>query len=167
MVFAAMSHRSEPDEAPWAEDMQALIEQAGALQRAYADGRSLPLLRGRNIGLLCPDATTPAARLFREAAGGLGAQVAHIQADRFARGGDSELANTARMLGRLYDAVVCQGLPPGVAQRLAALTDNLVCDGMAADAGIIDKLVRQLDGAAEGADSRRFVLQALLLRRLT
>jgi hypothetical protein len=38
---------------------------------------------------------------------------------------------------------------------------------MAADAGIIDKLVRQLDGAAEGADSRRFVLQALLLRRLT
>lgn len=167
MVFAAMSLPSEPDEAPRADDVDALIEQARALQQAFASGRMLPLLRGRNIGLLCPDATTPEARLFREAAGGLGAQVAYIQANGFVGGGDSELANTARMLGRLYDVVVCQDLPPGVSQQLAALTGNLVCDGLAVDAGLIDKLVRLLDGAAEVPDSRRIVLQALLLRRLT
>lgn len=126
------------------------------------------LLRGRNLGLLCPDPTTPAARLFKEAAAALGARVAHIKAETFAGGGgDGDLANTARMLGRLYDAVECQGLAPGVAQQLAALTGNVVCDGLATDVVGIDELARQLDGSVDGAESRRFVLQALLLRRLT
>jgi ornithine carbamoyltransferase len=166
MVLATMSQPTKPDTAPWPNDDRALVEQAGVLRRAFADGRPMLLLRGRNLGLLCPDAATPAARLFREAAGALGARVAHIKADTFAGGGDGDLANTARMLGRLYDAVECQGLAPGVAQQLAALTGNVVCDGLATDAVGIDKLVLQLDGSVDRAESRRFVLQALLLRRL-
>jgi ornithine carbamoyltransferase len=167
MVIAATPGPTDPDAALGADEERALVEQADVLRRAFADGRSLPLLRGRNLGLLCPDANTPEARLFREAAGALGAQVAHIRADAIGNGGDRDLASTARMLVRLYDAVECQGLAPGVVQQLAALSGNVVCDGLAADSGIIDKLVRQLDGSIERADSRRYVLQALLLRRLT
>jgi ornithine carbamoyltransferase len=167
MVPAIMSRPSQPDTAPWLDVDRALVEQAGALRRAFAEGSPVPLLRGRNLGLLCPDASTPSARLFREAAGALGAQVAHIKADSYGIGGDVELVSTARMLGRLYDAVECQGLAPGVAQQLAALTDNLVCDGLAVDGGVMDRLAKRLGSSFEWPDNRRFVLQALLLRRLT
>jgi ornithine carbamoyltransferase len=167
MVIAATPGPTDPEAALWADEERALVEQAGVLRRAFADGRSLPLLRGRNLGLLCTDATTPEARLFREAAGALGAQVAHIRADAIAGGGERDLASTARMLGRLYDAVECQGLAPGVVQQLAALSGNVVGEGLAADSGVIDKLVRQLDGSIERTDNRCYVLQALLLRRLT
>jgi ornithine carbamoyltransferase len=167
MVIAATPGPPDPDAAHWADDERALVEQASVLRRAFADGRSLPLLRGRNLGLLCPDASTPEARLFREAAGALGAQVAHIRADAIADGGDRDLASTARMLVRLYDAVECQGLALGVAQQLAALSGNVVCDSLAADSGVIDKLARQLDGSIERTDNRCYVMQALLLRRLT
>jgi ornithine carbamoyltransferase len=167
MVSASTPCQPEPDAASWTDVDLALVEQAGALRRAYADGSPVPLLRGRNLGLLCPDATTPAARLFREAAGALGAQVAHIKADAYAIGGDVELESTARVLGRLYDTVECQGLAPGVAQQLAALTGNVVCDGLAVDGGVMDRLARRLGGSLERSDNRRFALQALLLRRLT
>jgi ornithine carbamoyltransferase len=167
MVLAAMPQPTKTDTAPSPNDDRAIVEQAGALRRACADGRPMLLLRGRNLGLLCPDATTPAARLFKEAAAALGARVAHIKAETFAGGGDGDLANTARMLGRLYDAVECQGLAPGVVQQLAALAGNVVCDGLAADAVGIDRLARQLEGSADRAEGRWFVLQALLLRRLT
>lgn len=167
MASASPSSPPEPDAAPWPDDDLALFEQAVALRRAFAEGSPLPLLRGRNLGLLCPDANTPAARLFREAAGALGAQVAHIRADAYAIGVDMELASAARVLGRLYDTVECQGLAPGVAQQLAALTGSVVCDGLAVDGGAMDRLARRLGGSAERTDNRRFALQALLLRRLT
>jgi ornithine carbamoyltransferase len=167
MVLATPPRPTEPAAAPWPEDGRALVEQAGALRRAFADGLPVPLLRGRKLGLLCPDANTPAARLFSEAASALGAQVAHIKADSYAGGGDVDLAHIAHLLSRLYDAVECQGLAPGVAQQLAALAGNVVCDGLAADGGIIDQLVRQMGGPTERPDDRRYVLQAWLLRRLT
>jgi ornithine carbamoyltransferase len=167
MVLAAAPRLSTPDAAPASDDDRALVEQALVLRRVLGAGGSLPLLRGRNLGLLCPDASTPAARLFREAAGELGANVTHIAADSFAAGADRELVSTARLLGKLYDAVECQGLAPGVAQRLEALSGNVVCDGLAAEGGVVDRLVRQLDGPSERPDNRRCVVQALLLRRLT
>jgi ornithine carbamoyltransferase len=167
MAVVVMPRPVSPDPAPWADDDRALLDQARELCRARADGRPLRLMRGRNLGLLCPDPGTPAARLFQQAASELGAQVAHIQAEAYAGSADRDLASTARLLGRLYDAVECQGLAPGVAQRLAALSGNVVFDGLALEGGLVDRLVRQLDCSGSLADKSRFVLQALLLRRLT
>ena len=59
-------------------DEKSLLDQARSLQRAAAAGRVQPLLRGKNLGLLCADDTQPQALLFRQAASELGAHVAHI-----------------------------------------------------------------------------------------
>jgi ornithine carbamoyltransferase len=167
MALATTTRPSSPDASIGHDDERSLLEQAGALRRAFVDGRPMQLLRGRYIGLLCADAGAPQARLFCQAAGDLGAKVAHIPADMLAASAERELASTARMLARLYDAVECQGLAPGFAQRLAAVAGPMVCDDLATDPELIDRLVVQLGERPTSSDDRRFVVQAVLLHRLT
>ena len=100
-------------------DERALLEQARSLQRASAAGRVQPLLRGKNLGLLCADDTQAQALLFRQAASELGAHVAHIGMSLSECSAAQEVTHTARMLGRLYDAVECQGLPTAMVQQMA------------------------------------------------
>ena len=105
-------------------DERALLDQAQALRRAAAVGRLQPLLRGKNLGLLCRDDGTPSGLLFRDAAAALGAHVAHIESSRLERSSPQELEHGARMLGRLYDAVECQGLDAGLVRQLSALSGH-------------------------------------------
>lgn len=167
MGSAAPPRPPLPPAWPLPGDERALLDQALALQRAAAAGRLQPLLRGINLGLLCRDPGAPPAQLFCDAAGALGAHVAHIGSGQLERSSAQELAHTARLLGRLYDAVECQGLNGGVVQQLAALAGIAVYDGLAADDALIARLALQLGDAARLAEHRRFVLQAVLLHLLT
>jgi len=153
--------------APMPADERALIEQARALQQAAIAGRPQLLLRGKNLGLLCPDGSTAPALLFRDAGTRLGAQVAHIDAGALERSNAQELLHTARMLGRLYDAVECQGLDSGVVRQIGVLAGITVYDGLACDDALIARLALQLGDAALLAENGRYVMQALLLRSLT
>jgi ornithine carbamoyltransferase len=148
-------------------DERALLEQARGLKRAAAAGRLQPLLRGKNLGLLCRNLGTPGAQLFLDAAAALGAHVAHIECSRIERSSSPELAYTARMLGRLYDAVECQGLDAHLVRQLADAAGITVLDGLAADEALIARLAGQLDGVEATLENRRFTLQALLLQVLT
>ena len=147
-------------------DEQALLEQARGLQRAASAGRSQPLLRGKNLGLLCADDTQPQALLFRQAASELGAHVAHIGMSLTEHSGAQEIAHTARMLGRLYDAVECQGLPAALVRQMSDSAGIAVYDSLAGNDRLISRLAAQLDGHAGASDKRRFVLQALLLHTI-
>ncbi len=82
-----------------------------------ASSRPLPL-RARNIGILCDDPQRPEAVLLHRAATELGARVALVRSDLDAASGRAALQDTARVLGRLYDAVLCVDLPPPIVQRL-------------------------------------------------
>lgn len=90
------------------DDLLTLIGSARAMQRAAAEGggRAAPL-RGKNIALLSDDPASPGAHAFLRAATGLGAQVACVRATE---PGPCELRDRAGLLGRLYDAIECQGL---------------------------------------------------------
>jgi ornithine carbamoyltransferase len=147
-------------------DEKALLDQARTLQRSAAAGRVQPLLRGKNLGLLCADDTQAQALLFREAASELGAHVAHIGMSLSERSSAQEVAHTARMLGRLYDAVECQGLPSALVQQMAAVAGIAVYDALAGDEDLSMRLARQLGDEAELAQNRRFALQALLLHTI-
>ena len=129
-------------------------------------GRVQPLLRGKNLGLLCADDTQPQALLFRQAASELGAHVAHIGMSLSEPSGAQEVAHTARMLGRLYDAVECQGLDSALVQQMADVAGIAVYDGLAGNERLISRLAAQLGGEAAAGDNRRFVLQALLLHTI-
>lgn len=145
----------------------ALLADAQLLQRAAREGSTRPLLRGKNLGLLCEDKTecSDDATLFRRAATELGAQVAHIRPSLSERSALPDIEAAARMLGRLYDAIECQCMPTPLVQRLRQHVDVPVFDGLASPRHPIAHVAELLDGDAEAApdDKRRFVLQAVLL----
>jgi ornithine carbamoyltransferase len=147
-------HAPAPASLPPGEE-NALLEQARRLKSASAAGRMQPLLRGKNLGLMCADDTQAQALLFRQAASELGAHVAHIG-----------MSLSARMLGRLYDAVECQGLPTAMVQQMAEAAGIAVYDGLASDEQLISRLAEQLGDEATAGANRRFVLQALLLHTI-
>jgi ornithine carbamoyltransferase len=140
-----------------------LLCRARLLQRAALEGNTPQLLRGKNLGLLCETQPDEAQALFRSAAEELGARVAVMRSDLSLTSAPEEVQNTARMLGRLYDAVECQGLDPALVERIGQHAGIPVFDGAATKDHPADRLAELLGDRTSMADNRRFVLQALLL----
>jgi ornithine carbamoyltransferase len=149
-------------------ELATLVEDARALQRSAEAGATQPLLRGRRFGLL--DATGDAGKddiaLFGRAAIELGAQVAHISPDLTELSEPREVEHTAHMLGRLYDALLCQGMAPAVVRQLSAQAGIPVYDGIASTTHPLAKAAELLGSAISVVDKRRFLLQALLVRSM-
>ncbi|HEV8689212.1 MAG TPA: ornithine carbamoyltransferase [Ideonella sp.] len=144
-------------------DLHALSDRARALRRgALANSAHRPL-RGRNIGLLCETTADPDATLFERAATGLGAHVSHIRPSVADLAGDDAVQATARMLGRLYDAVECEGLPGALVERLRTHAGVPVFDGLGSAAEPGATLAAALDGGQVSADNRIYLIQAALL----
>ena len=149
------------------EHVGGVVAQALALQRAALAGAVAPLLRGKNIGLLCDDDANAAdAILFRRAATELGAHVAHVRASLSERSTEMEVEHTARMLGRLYDAIECEGMPASVVQQVGHAVDMPVYDGIASPRHPTAALAERLGAESPPDDRRRFVVQAVLLASL-
>lgn len=144
-------------------DHALLLAQARSLQRNADAACVQPLLRGKNLGLLCADARATRARLFCQAGGELGAHVAHIGMSLSERSSALEVLHTARLLGRLYDAVECHGLPGTLVQRMADAAGITVYDALGSNEPLLGWLASQLGSQTELARNRRFALQALLL----
>lgn len=167
-MCAPASPPSDPERGPpaaVAADPQALLACARRLQQSELGPHGLPrLLQGRHVALLCADGAfdTPAALLFLLAATGLGAQVARLKPAVDARSAHS----LGRMLGRLYDAVECQGMQPELVQALAQAAAVPVFDGLAAPEHRSAALAASLQGAGTDADKRRWLLQASLVEAL-
>lgn len=154
-------------------DEAALLNAARLLQAAALRGEPARQLKGKNVGLLCCEAEEAGGEaqrvaregraLFLRAAGELGAQVATIPPALSKLGNAAELAQTARILGRFYDAVECQGFAPEAVRQIAQHAGIPVYDGAACDSHPTAALAARLDDRTSAADNRRFVLQALLV----
>ena len=148
-------------------DAATLRAEAERLQRDAAAGVLTPMLRGKRIALLCERATDADAVLFERAATELGAQVSHIRPSLLEGPSALETAHTARLLGRLYDAVECQGVAAERVQLLRDAAGVPVFDGLAVAAHLAAQFVdADGPGTAPTADEQHFRLQALLLARL-
>lgn len=147
-----------------ARELSALADCARALRRASREGAVKPLLRGKNIGLLCEDQDSDDATLFHRAATGLGALVARIRPSVSRLTTPGEVHGTARVLGRLYDAVECQGLPRALVQQIEHAAGIPVYDGLVVSTDPAGALSRLLEAAASDLHGEREVLlQALLV----
>lgn len=152
---------------PGAPDVQALALRLQHLARAQAP--LPPLLRGKNIGLLRDAAGTADPGPLLHAATALGAQVATVRWSLSDAGRPGELLHTGRMLGRLYDAVVCQGMPAALVRQIAQAAgvpvyDDIVCDAHTGPGnGPGDE--KENDEQTQG-EHPRFVLLALLVDAL-
>lgn len=140
-----------------------MLSSARELQRAARTGEAAKPLRGKYIGLLCEAQDSPDAELFRRAAGELGVRVARICPSAPGLLTPDEVSETARMLGRLYDAIECQGLAPALVQRIRAHAGVPVYDAIAGARHPSAVLVPALDDGVDDPDNRRFIVQALLL----
>jgi len=140
-----------------------LLERARMLQRAALEGTTPRLLRGKNLGLLRETQDNEALALFLRSAGELGAHVATMHCGLSAASAPRDVQHTARMLGRLYDALECQGIDPAVVQQIARHAGIPVYEGVAMERHPSAGLAELLGDETSQADNRRFVLQAVLL----
>ncbi|MBN8758182.1 MULTISPECIES: ornithine carbamoyltransferase [Variovorax] len=160
----ARSPEAEPQLSPL--NVASLLARARILQRAALDGTTRQLLRGKNLGLLYEAPHGEAQALFRRAAEELGAHVAAMRSSLSPASAPQEVQHTARMLGRLYEAVECQGLEPALVQCIGQHAGIPVFDGAAMRAHPADRLAELLGDTTSLSDNRRFVLQAMLLEAI-
>jgi ornithine carbamoyltransferase len=146
-------------------DRQALLNRARLLQQAAQSGSPQLLLRGKKLGLLqeSGDFNDCDSLLFCKAAQALGAHVAHIRSTFTPDSVCAEVQDTARLLGRLYDAVECQGLTSSVVDELAATAGIPVYDGLASASHASAALAALLAGNEPLSDKRCYVVQAMLV----
>ena len=90
-----------------AADAQTLLTTARALKQAQ--GRGLPL-KGKHVAVLGDSRPGGETDVFTAAALGLGAQVTRILPNTLRLAAKGDRRDTARVLGRLYDAIECDGM---------------------------------------------------------
>ena len=142
-----------------------LLGNARLLQAPGAPSRAKPLLRGKKLALLCDSEEGADAHLFRDAASDLGAHVSHIRPRFSDVRGPHDVEQTARLLGRLYDGIECQGLAPTLVEVVKREAGVPVYDGLASTNHPTVRLACLLsdDGAK---DVRQLVVQTCLVSTL-
>jgi hypothetical protein len=90
-------------------DAQALLRAAERGGGCGPGSASAPLT-GMHVAVVTESQCTPSARVFAGAARALGARVVHIRPAELHLGEPAGAHETARMLGRLYAAIGCDGL---------------------------------------------------------
>lgn len=111
-------------------DLQALLDTAAALKRTRQRGHGWDPLRGRHLALLI-DCHDEAALAFQRAVHDLGGSVALLDANDWQSSAGERVPEAARMLGRLYDAIDCCGLPTPLLEQIDANCGVPVFNGMA------------------------------------
>lgn len=173
MASSAAPPPLTPDAVP-ARDGAALLHLARTLRAMKRSGTVPPLLDRRYLGLLSPEHRSPWQGAVAEAARGLGARVTWVPPMALLAADSLQARDTARLLGRLYDLLDCEGLPPALVQCLRRDSGVPVYEGMGRPdhplARLLPSLERetvQADGAPAGdADGHLLLLQALLLHTL-
>jgi len=165
MLFPFENHNASAFHALSPAEETALVGRARLLQAAFLRGALSPQLKGKKLGIVCDEDSdgSESRLLFQRAAEELGAHVATLRPALSGLGNPAEVQHTARILGRFYDALECQGMAPEVVRQIAGHAGIPVYDGLACASHSTARLAELLDERTSPADNRRFVLQALLL----
>ena len=113
-----------------ARDIHFLLEMAHELKRAKNAGTEQPQLQGKNIALLVEKASTRTRCAFEVAAYDQGANVHFIGPGDSQRGEKESVKDTARVLGRLYDAIEYRGSRQAIVAELAQHAGVPVYNGL-------------------------------------
>ncbi|PZQ77278.1 MAG: ornithine carbamoyltransferase [Variovorax paradoxus] len=143
-----------------------IVGRARQLWTARQEGRPPQPLRGRHLGLVYAVACSRSQALFCDAAHALGAQVAVMPLQLRVDDPPHEVSSTARMLGRLYEAIECQGVEPIVVGRIAEHAGIPVLDDAAVRLASLDLLAQRVQPGLPARQGRTLVLQALILHAL-
>ena len=123
-------------------DLTYILDLARDLKRAKYTGNEVQHLRGKNIVLIFEKASTRTRCAFEVAAYDQGANVTYLDPTGSHMGVKESVKDTARVLGRMYDAIEYRGASQHIVEELAqyagvpvfnGLTDEFHPTQMAAD----------------------------------
>src|SRR5210317_2432871 len=100
-------------------DLNHLLDLAQDLKRAKYDGNEVQRLKGKNIALIFEKASTRTRCAFEVAAYDQGANVTYLDPAGSHMGKKESVKDTARVLGRMYDAIEYRGDDQQIVQELA------------------------------------------------
>ncbi|PWI41326.1 ornithine carbamoyltransferase [Streptomyces sp. ICBB 8177] len=113
-----------------AEEFRHLVELAGSLKAAKRAGTEERRLTGRNIALLFEKTSTRTRCSFEVAAADQGASTTYLDPSGSQMGHKESVKDTARVLGRLFDAVEYRGNGQEIVEELAAYAGVPVYNGL-------------------------------------
>ena len=114
-------------------EIRHLLRLAASLKEAKAAGTEQPRLRGKNIALIFEKDSTRTRSGFEVAAYDQGAHVTYIGPSGSHIGHKESIKDTARVLGRFYDAIEYRGFAQSDVETLAALSGVPVYNGLTDD----------------------------------
>jgi ornithine carbamoyltransferase len=114
-------------------EIRHLLRLAASLKEAKAAGTEQPRLRGKNIALIFEKDSTRTRSGFEVAAFDQGAHVTYIGPSGSHIGHKETMKDTARVLGRFYDAIEYRGFAQKDAETLAMFSGVPVYNGLTDD----------------------------------
>ena len=114
-------------------EIRNLLQLAATLKAAKAAGTEQPLLKGKNIALIFEKDSTRTRSGFEVAAYDQGAHVTYIGPSGSHIGHKESMKDTARVLGRFYDAIEYRGFAQADVETLARFSGVPVYNGLTDD----------------------------------
>lgn len=111
-------------------EIRFLLDLASDLKRAKYAGTEQPRLKGKNIALIFEKTSTRTRCAFEVAAYDQGAHVTYIDPTSSQIGHKESMKDTARVLGRMYDAIQYRGFKQSVVNELAEYAGVPVFNGL-------------------------------------
>ncbi|MFF2653138.1 ornithine carbamoyltransferase [Streptomyces sp. NPDC058045] len=116
-----------------AAEFRGLIELAAELKAAKRAGRETAYLRGRNIALIFEKTSTRTRCAFEVAAADQGAATTYLDPSGSQMGHKESVKDTARVLGRMFDAIEYRGSAQQQVEELAEYAGVPVYNGLTDD----------------------------------
>ncbi len=112
------------------EEIRYLLQLSAALKTAKKAGTEQPELSGKNIALIFEKSSTRTRCAFEVAAFDQGASITYLGPSGSQIGHKESMKDTARVLGRMYDAIEYRGYGQSVVEELAAYSGVPVWNGL-------------------------------------
>lgn len=111
-------------------ELRALLDLAGELKAAKAAGTEVQQLVGRNVALIFEKTSTRTRAAFEVAVHDQGGHVTYMDPSGSQIGHKESIADTARVLGRMYDAILYRGERQADIEELARHAGVPVYNGL-------------------------------------
>src|SRR5688500_14315312 len=112
------------------EQFVALLDLASELKAAKRNGTEEPQLKGKEIALIFEKSSTRTRCAFEVAAYDQGAHVTYLGPEGSQIGHKESMKDTARVLGRIYDAIEYRGFGQEIVDELAQFAGVPVWNGL-------------------------------------
>ncbi|WP_339530749.1 ornithine carbamoyltransferase [Pseudomonas mucidolens] len=114
-------------------ELHYLLDLSRDLKRAKYTGTERPHLQGKNIALIFEKTSTRTRCAFEVAAHDQGAHVTYIDPVSSQIGHKESMKDTARVLGRMFDAIEYRGFAQEIVEELATFAGVPVFNGLTAE----------------------------------